>query len=77
MLKKDWKMLGDDVEKRLKDRLLWNSCHGHVGSSGLRIIKKGGGKLIIPKPLLNKNYSSKAFTKLLREWGVEEKLNRN
>ena len=33
-------------------------------------------ELIIPKPLLIKNYSSKAFTKLLREWGLEEKLNR-
>ena len=48
-----------------------------VGSSGLRIIKKGGGvELIIPKPLLIKNYPFKAFTKLLRERGVEEKLNR-
>ena len=37
-----------------------------VGSSGLIIIKKGV-ELIIPKPLLIKNYSSKAFTKLLRE----------
>ena len=48
-----------------------------VGSSGLRIIKKGGGvELIIPKTLPIKNYSFKAFTKLLREKGVEEKLNR-
>ena len=38
-----------------------------VGSSGLRIIKKGGVELIISKPLLIKNYSSKAFTKLLKE----------
>jgi len=38
----------------------------NVGSSGLRIIKKGV-ELIIPKPLLIKNYSFKAFTKLLRE----------
>ena len=44
----------------------------HVGSSGLRIIKKGGVELIIPKPLLIKNYSFEAFTKLLRERGVEE-----
>ena len=38
-----------------------------VGSSGLRIIKKGGVELIIPKPLLIKIYSTKAFTMLLSE----------
>jgi len=37
-----------------------------VGLSGLIIIKKGV-ELIIPKPLIIKNYFSKAFTKLLRE----------
>ena len=37
-----------------------------VGSRGLKIIKKGV-ELIIPKPLQIKNYSSKAFTKFLRE----------
>ena len=45
----------------------WISPAVTVGSSGLRIIKKGGVELIIPKPLLIKNYSSKAFNKLLRE----------
>jgi len=47
-----------------------------VGSSGLRIIKKGEVELIISRTLPIKNYSFKAFTKLLRERGVEEKLNR-
>ena len=64
-------------KKIMRSSLEKISLKNNVGSSGLKIIKKGGGvELIIPKPLLIKNYSSKAFTKLLREWGVEEKLNR-
>ena len=47
-----------------------------VGSSGHIIIKKGRVELIISKPLPIKKLLFKAFTKLLREWGVEEKLNR-
>jgi len=44
-----------------------------VGSSGLRIIKKGGVELIIPKPLLIKNYSSKDFTYFVKRiWSRRE-----
>ena len=44
--------------------------------SGLRIIKKGGGggvELIIPKTLPIKNYSSKAFTYVVKRiWSRRE-----
>ena len=45
----------------------WINRDHFVGSSGLRIIKKGGGVvLIIPKTLPIKNYSFKAFTYVVK-----------
>ena len=44
-----------------------------VGPSGLRIIKKGGVELIIPKTLPIKNYSFKAFTYVVKRiWSRRE-----